>query len=44
MHDDKEWYIVVISQYPIASYVDKTLLDIHHNTYKIGNYTIKYAN
>ena len=44
MHDDKEWYIVVISQYPIASYLDKSLLDIHQDIYKLGPYTIKYAN
>ena len=44
MHDDKEWYIVAISQYPIASYIDESMLDIHQDIYHINNYTIKYAN
>ena len=44
MHDDKEWYMVLISQYPIASYIDKSLLNIHNDIYHIENYTIKYAN
>ena len=38
------WYIVAISQYPIASYIDSSMLDIHTDIYNIGNYTIKYAN
>ena len=38
MHDDKEWYMVAISQYPIASYPDADLLNIHDKEHTIGDY------
>ena len=43
MHDDKEWYIVAISQYPIASYPEIDLLNIHDKEHTIGGYHVVYA-
>ncbi len=43
MHDDNEWYMVAISQYPIASYPEADLLNIHDKRHQIGGYTIVYA-
>lgn len=37
------WYLVLISKYPIASYPEMGLLDIHKSVYEIGNYKIVYA-
>ena len=49
MHNDKEWYMVAISQYPIASYLDEEWLNIHDTEHDIkeGNttlYHVVYAN
>ena len=43
MHDDKEWYMVAISQYPIASYPEADLLNIHDKEHTIGGYHVVYA-
>ena len=43
MHDDKEWYMVAISQYPIASYPEADLLNIHNKEHTIGGYHVVYA-
>lgn len=47
MHDNplKEkpyWYIVLISKYPIASYLNENILNLTNTTYDIGNYVLKY--
>ena len=44
MHDDKEWYMVFISQYPIASYNNSSLLNIHKTSYSVNGYNVVYAN
>ena len=37
------WYLVLISKYPIASYPEMDLLNIHQTTYQIGDYNVIYA-
>ena len=44
MHDDKEWYLVFISQYPIASYVDESVLNIQTTKYNLNSYDVIYSN
>lgn len=50
MHDrpienkDAFWYLVLISKYPIASYPNEDVLDIHTTSYEISNYNIIYSN